>query len=308
LLDKGYRVYGLVRRPKVEAATWRLDYLGVADQVELIGGNLLDYDSLVRAVRESQPDEVYNLAAISFPGESMKQPLMSSEVTATGAVRVLEAVRQEKPHAAYFQASSSGLFGPDQPTPRRETDRFDPRNPYHICKLHAHLITKAYRDFHDMFACNGILFNHESPLRGLEFVTRKITDAVARIKVGLLEEIRLGNIATRRDFGFAGDYVECMWMMLQQEEPDDYVIATGEAREIREFVDLAFGYVGLNWEQYVKTDNGLFRPDEIAVIHGNPAKAVRKLGWNPHKTSLDKLAAMMVEADLKRVGQMADCG
>jgi GDPmannose 4,6-dehydratase len=297
LLEKGYTVYGLVRRlstPNTENIKHLLE------NVELISGDLLDQKSLDDAMREANPDEVYNLAAQSFVKTSWNQAVLTGEYTALGVTRVLEAVRSVNPKIKFYQASSSEMFGKVTETPQKETTRFYPRSPYGVAKVYGHYITLNYRESYDMFACSGILFNHESPRRGIEFVTRKISNAVARISLGKQNKLVLGNLDSKRDWGFAGDYVEAMWMMLQQDEPDDYVIATGETRSIEDFVKTAFKVVGIDdWEKYVDANNPKFmRPAEVDSLIGNYSKATKVLGWKP-KTSFTDLVKMMVKADLE---------
>ena len=295
LLEKGYKVYGLIRRTSI-IIDQRIDKF--VNEVELIDGDLLDQLSLVKAVQIAQPDEIYNLAAQSFVQTSWQQPALTGEYTALGVTKMLEAARLLNKPVKFYQASSSEMFGKVVEVPQKETTPFYPRSPYGVAKVYGHWITVNYRESYNMFAVSGILFNHESPRRGLEFVTRKITNAVARIKLGLQEELRMGNLDARRDWGFAGDYVKAMWLMLQQEEPDDYVVATGETHSVREFLDLAFNHVGINdWEKYVKLDPRYFRPAEVDLLVGNPSKAKQKLGWEP-SVSLPELVSMMVEADL----------
>ncbi len=295
LLEKGYKVYGLIRRTSM-IIDQRIEHL--INEVELIDGDLLDQLSLIKAVQISQPDEVYNLAAQSFVQTSWLQPVLTGEYTALGVTKVLEAVRLLDKPTRFYQASSSEMFGKVVEVPQRESTPFYPRSPYGVAKVYGHWITVNYRESYNMHASSGILFNHESPRRGLEFVTRKITHAVARIKLGLQTELRLGNLDSRRDWGFAGDYVQAMWLMLQQEAPDDFVVATGETHAIREFLDLAFKHVGISdWEQYVKLDQRYFRPAEVDLLVGDPSKAREVLGWKPTVGFTD-LVAMMVEADL----------
>ncbi len=299
LLEKGYKVYGLVRRISVP----NMENIGhIAGDIEIISGDLLDESSLIRAVEKAAPHEVYNLAAQSFVTASWDQPVLTGEFTAMGVTRLLEAIRLTNPKSRFYQASSSEMFGKVVEMPQTEKTPFYPRSPYGVAKLYGHWITLNYRESFNIFACSGILFNHESPRRGLEFVTRKITDAVARIKYGLQDELRLGNLDAKRDWGFAGDYVRAMWMMLQQEGPDDYVVATGETHSVREFVDIAFKFVGLNYENYVAVDPKYFRPAEVDILLGSSQKAKEKLGWKP-QVSFEELVHMMVEADLKRLGK-----
>lgn len=298
LLAKGYRVFGLLAR-RSTSTVWRLEELGVLSRVSILEGDISDLSSLATAVRESQPDEVYNLAAQSFVGTSWRQPLLTAQITGLGAVAVLEAIRLEKPDARFYQASTSELFGLVAESPQRETTPFHPRSPYGVSKLFAHWSTINYRESYDMYCCSGILFNHESPLRGEEFVTRKITDAVARIKTGKLDRLLLGNLDARRDWGFAGDYVEAMWAMLQQERPQDYVVATGRTTSVGEFCELAFRVVGLDWKDYVGTDPAYLRPAEVELLCGDASRARAELQWEP-KVSLEQLVEMMVSRDLER--------
>lgn len=299
LLEKRYKVYGLVAR-RSTPGDWRLHFLGIEKQVELIEGDLTDLASIIRAVEKSKPSEVYNLGAQSYVGTSWKQPILTAQATGIGVLNVLEAIRLTDPTIKFYQASTSELFGLIQEPMQSEKTPFYPRSPYGVAKLFGHWITVNYRESFKMFASNGILFNHESPLRGIEFVTRKVTDAVARIKLGKQNELRLGNIDAKRDWGFAGDYVEAMWLMLQQEEPDDYVVATGRTTTVRDMCNIAFEYVGLNYRDYVVIDEKFYRPAEVDLLLGNPAKAKKKLGWEA-KTSLTELIHMMVDADLVRV-------
>jgi len=300
LLAKGYAVHGLLRRSaSADMVGERLRWLGVLDRVELHDGNLSDLASLIRIVQEVKPDEVYNLAAQSFVHASWQQPLLTGNVTGMGAVNVLEAVRIVRPEARFYQASSSEMFGKIQEAKQSERTPFYPRSPYAAAKLYAHWMTVNYRESFGMHASSGILFNHESPLRGIEFVTRKITDGVARIKLGLADELVLGNLAATRDWGHARDYVRAMWMMLQQDTPDDYVIATGLTTSIRDFCRIAFAHAGLDWERHVRTSERFMRPAEVDVLLGDPGKAERALGWKA-QVSLEELAAEMVDADLAR--------
>ena len=298
LLKKDYKVFGTVRR----LSTPNLENIGhLRDEVEFLSADLLDQGSLTDAIKESEPDEVYNLAAQSFVKASWDQPVLTGEFTALGATRVLEAIRTVNKKIKFYQASSSEMFGKVTETPQKETTRFHPRSPYGVAKVYGHYITLNYRESYDMFACSGILFNHESPRRGIEFVTRKISNAVARISLGKQEKLELGNLDAERDWGFAGDYVEAMWLMLQQENPDDYVIATGEKHSVEEFVRLAFEVVGISdWKQYVVSDHPKHvRPAEVDYLIGDYSKANEKLGWSP-KTSFNELVEMMVKADLER--------
>ncbi len=297
LLEKGYRVYGLGRRsstPNIE----RIEH--IINKIELLDGDLTDQTSLNRAIEISQPDEVYNLAAQSFVGTSWKQAELTSNVNGLGVTRILEAIRNENKDIRFYQASSSEMFGKVQETPQNENTKFYPRSPYGVAKLHGHWITINYRESYNMFAVSGILFNHESPRRGIEFVTKKITDSVARIHLGLTNELRLGNLDAKRDWGFAGDYVKAIWLMLQQNEPEDYVIATGETHSVQEFVEESFKCVGLDWKDYVKQDPRFMRPAEVDYLRGDATKAREKLGWKP-KVNFKELVKMMVEYDVKRL-------
>ena len=300
LLEKGYAVHGLLRRSaSAEVIGERLRWIGVIDRVTLHDGDLMDLSSIIRIVSAVQPDEVYNLAAQSFVHASWQQPILTGNVTGMGAVNVLEAVRIVRPTARFYQASSSEMFGKIQAAKQSETTPFYPRSPYAAAKLYAHWMTVNYRESFGMHASSGILFNHESPLRGIEFVTRKITDGVARIKLGLADELVLGNMSATRDWGHARDYVRAMWLMLQQDVPDDYVIATGRTVSIRDFCAIAFGHAGLDWQKHVRTSEAFMRPAEVDVLLGDAAKAREKLGWEA-TTKLEDLAAEMVEADLAR--------
>ena len=301
LLDKGYDVHGLFARRTADTM-WRLRYLGIADRITLIEGDLIDVSSLVRAMERSEADEVYNLGAQSFVATSWEQPLLTGTVTGLGVVNVLEAVRLVNPKARYYQASSSEMFGKVREPVQTELTPFHPRSPYGVAKLYGHWATINYRESFGLHACCGILFNHESPLRGIEFVTRKVTDGVARIKLGRQKELRLGNIDAKRDWGYAGDYVEAMWMMLQQESPDDYVVATGRTTSVREMCKLAFAHAGLNYDRHVVVDPAFYRPAEVDILLGNPAKAKARLGWTA-TTSLEAMISMMVDADLERVSR-----
>ncbi len=300
LLGKGYRVVGLVRRSaSSDVIGERLRWLGVLNDVELLDGNLTDLSSLIRVLQQHEPDEIYNLAAQSFVAASWQQPLLTGTVTALGAANVLEAVRIARPGARFYQASSSEMYGMIQEPRQCERTPFYPRSPYAIAKLYAHWMTVNYRESFGLHASSGILFNHESPLRGIEFVTRKITDGVARIKLGLGHELALGNLEAKRDWGHARDYVRAMHMMLQQAEASDYVIATGRTTSIREFCRLAFGHLGLDYEEFVRVDPRFMRPAEVDVLLGDPGKAKERLGWSP-ELSLADMVAEMVEADLAR--------
>jgi len=298
LLENGYKVFGLLARRSTNTR-WRLDYLGVADQVELIDGDLIDIASLIRAMEVSKADEVYNLGAQSFVGSSWQQPILTAQATGLGVVHMLEAVRIVNPKARFYQASTSEMFGLIQEPMQSESTPFYPRSPYGVAKLYGHWMTVNYRESFGLHASSGILFNHESPLRGIEFVTRKVTDAVARIKLGKQKKLVLGNIDAKRDWGFAGDYVEAMYLMLQQEQGDDYVVATGQTTTVRDMVDIAFTHVGLNYRDHLEQDPKFNRPAEVDVLLGNPAKATAKLGWAA-KTSLHELITMMLDADLAR--------
>ena len=299
LADKGYEVFGLLAR-RSTSTIWRLDYVGVTDQVTLIDGDLTDVTSLMRALKIAKPTEVYNLGAQSFVGSSWDQPILTGQVTAIGVTNMLEAIRLTDPAIRFYQASTSEMFGLIQKEQQDEKTPFYPRSPYGVSKLYGHWATVNYRESFGMHTSSGILFNHESPLRGIEFVTRKVTDAVARIKLGKQSKLSLGNIDAKRDWGFAGDYVEAMWLMLQQETPDDYVVATGITTTVRDMCRIAFAHVGLNYEDHVVIDPRYYRPAEVEVLLGNPAKAERKLGWKA-RTSLIELITMMVDADLERV-------
>jgi GDPmannose 4,6-dehydratase len=297
LLDKGYEVFGMVRRASVDKFE-RITHL--MDRVHLVQGDLLDQFSLIAALEKTEPDEVYNLAAQSFVPTSWAQPVLTSEFTAVGVTRLLESIRLVNNKIKFYQASSSEMYGKVRETPQTELTPFYPRSPYGVAKAYGHYITVNYRESYDLFAVSGILFNHESPRRGLEFVTRKVTDGVARIKKGKAKELRLGNLDAKRDWGFAGDYVEAMYLMLQQSEPDDYVIATGETHTVERLVEVAFSYVGLNWKDYVKVDPAFLRPAEVDLLIGDSSKARQKLGWKP-KVTFEQMIQMMVDADLERV-------
>ncbi|WP_369062379.1 GDP-mannose 4,6-dehydratase [Caulobacter sp. 73W] len=302
LLNKGYEVYGMVRRSaSPEAMLERLRWIGVADRVNLVLGDLLDLGSLTRVVRDVQPDEIYNLAAQSFVGASWDQPHLTGSVTALGVTNILEVLRYEAPKARFYQASSSEMYGRVQEPIQSETTPFYPRSPYAVAKMYGHWLTVNYRESYGLHASCGILFNHESPLRGLEFVTRKVTDAVAQIKLGKATKVELGNLDAKRDWGHARDYVDAMWRILQQDEPDDYVIATGRTVTVREMCDIAFKAAGLNYEDHVVVSEKFFRPAEVDILLGDPAKAKRVFGWEP-TTTLEQMMTEMVEADLKRHG------
>ena len=295
LLSKGYRVAGIVRRSSTETQQ-RIEH--IRSKIEIYQADLLDQSSLAKVLADVQPDEVYNLAAMSFVPTSWQQPVLTAEFTAVGVTRVLEALRQSCPTAKFYQASSSEMYGKVLEVPQSENTPFYPRSPYGVAKAYGHYITVNYRESYNLFACSGILFNHESPRRGLEFVTRKITDAVAKIKLGLQSELRLGNLDSRRDWGFAGDYVRAMWLMLQQDTADDFVIGTGETHTVREFVEIAFNHVGLDHQKYVVVDPKFYRPAEVDLLLGNPTKAMKTLGWKPD-VSFNQLVTMMVDADMK---------
>ena len=301
LLEQGYEVHGLLRRSaSADVVGTRLKWLGIADKITLHDGNLTDLSGLIRVLRDVQPAEVYNLAAQSFVKASWQQPLLTGNVTGLGAANMLEAVRIICPEARFYQASSSEMYGLIQEPVQSEKTPFYPRSPYAAAKLYAHWMTVNYRESFGLHASSGILFNHESPLRGIEFVTRKITDGVARIKLGMQEKLALGNLDAKRDWGHARDYVKAMWRMLQQDQADDYVIATGRTVSVREFCELAFDHVGLKLEDHVVVDERYMRPAEVEVLLGNPTKAKEKLGWTP-ETSLEQLVTEMVEADLQRL-------
>ncbi len=298
LLAKGYEVYGMVRRTSHDSYE-RIDHL--LDQVEIVTADLLDQHSLTEVVREILPDEVYNLAAQSYVPTSFTQPVLTGEFTALGVTRILEAIRLAHPRARFYQASSSEMFGKVTETPQHEGTAFHPRSPYGVAKIYGHWVTVNYRESYGLYAVSGILFNHESPRRGIEFVTRKVTDGVARIKLGLSQKLRLGNLDARRDWGYAGDYVEAMWLMLQRPTPTDYVVGTGETHSVRELVELAFAHVGLDWHDHVVTDPAFIRPAEVDLLQADPRKAKRELGWSP-KVAFPELVAMMVDADVARLG------
>ena len=301
LLDKGYDVYGMARRTSTGGfQDGRLRWLGVVDRVKIVDGDLHDLSSLVRLVKEIEPDEIYNLAAQSFVGTSWHQPILTAQVTALGVTNMLEAVRLARPHARFYQASSSEMYGLIQETHQSEKTPFYPRSPYAVAKLYGHWITVNYRESFGMHASSGILFNHESPLRGIEFVTRKVTDGVARIKLGLADRLPLGNIDAKRDWGHARDYVRAMWLMLQQDQADDYVVATGVTTTVRDMCKIAFGHVGLKMDDHLFIDPALFRPAEVDVLLGDPAKAVSKLDWRSEIT-LEQMITEMVDADLERL-------
>jgi GDPmannose 4,6-dehydratase len=301
LLKEGYRVVGMTRRSSTDVHE-RIAH--IVDEIEFVSGDLLDQSSITAIVSAVRPDEIYNLAAQSFVPTSWTQPVLTGEFTALGVTRVLEAVRSVNPKIKFYQASSSEMFGKVQETPQRETTPFYPRSPYGVAKIYGHWITINYRESYDVFAVSGILFNHESARRGKEFVTRKISDGVARIKLGLQQELRLGNLDAQRDWGFAGDYVRAMWLMLQQPRPDDYVVATGRTHSVRDFVRLAFAAADLDWERYVVVDPRFYRPAEVDVLVGDASKAYRELGWEP-EVSFERLVETMVLADLDRLRPFA---
>ena len=303
LLDQGYEVHGMVRRSSSD----RFDRIEpLIDDITLHQADLLDQLSIVRLIEATSPDEIYNLAAQSFVPTSFEQPLLTGEFTALGVTRMLEAIRQVNTRIRFYQASSSEMFGTVQETPQRETTPFWPRSPYGVAKVYGHWITVNYRESYDIFACSGILFNHESPLRGKQFVTRKISDAVARIKLGKQGKLSLGNLDAERDWGFAGDYVRAMWLLLQQDTPDDYVVSTGQRHTVRDFCRVAFDHVGLNWEDYVEIDPAFLRPADVNTLCGDFSKAHENLGWQPEVT-FEQLVQMMVDTDLDRVsGKLND--
>jgi GDPmannose 4,6-dehydratase len=297
LLSKGYQVTGMVRRASTETFD-RINH--IKDRISLVQADLLDPSSLAKAMEAAEPDEVYNLAAMSFVPTSWSQPVLTGEFTALGVTRMLEALRTVCPKAHFYQASSSEMFGKVRETPQTENTPFYPRSPYGVAKAYGHFITVNYRESYDLFAVSGILFNHESPRRGKEFVTRKITDGVARIKAGQLKELRMGNLDAKRDWGFAGDYVEAMWRMLQADKPDDYVVATGETHSVREFLEIAFSHVGLDYRDYTVVDPAFIRPAEVELLLGDSTKARTTLGWAP-KVDFPGLVKMMVDADMARL-------
>lgn len=298
LLKKEYKVFGTYRRLSTPNF-WRLQYLDIFDKVELIPCDLIDSSSLAEAMEISQPDEIYNLAAQSFVGSSFEQPMATGEITGLGVSRMLEAMKKTYPKARLYQASTSELFGDNFYEHQDENTPFSPSSPYAASKLYGHWMVRIYRTGYNMFVCNGILFNHESPIRGMEFITRKITNAAAKIKLGIEKQLVLGNLDSKRDWGYAPDYVESMWLILQQDEPDDYVIATNETHSVREFLQKAFGFLGLNWEDHVKTDEQFIRPVEVNYLRGEYSKAKNKFGWEP-KVKFDELVEIMVKADLER--------
>jgi GDPmannose 4,6-dehydratase len=304
LLDKGYEVWGMVRRASTESNE-RVEH--IRDRLHFVQGDLLDQPSLTQALVQSEPDEVYNLAAQSFVPTSWSQPVLTAEYTAVGVTRLLEAIRQVNPKARFYQASSSEMFGMVRETPQTELTPLYPRSPYGVAKCYGHYITVNYRESYGLFACSGILFNHESPRRGLEFVTRKVSDGVARIKLGLSDHLALGTLDAKRDWGFAGDYVDAMWRMMQQDEPDDYVVATGETHTVERLVEVAFDHVGLDWHEHVRTDPAFIRPAEVDLLVGDSSKAKAKLGWAP-SVDFEGLVKMMVDADLARLEERPGLG
>jgi len=297
LLEKGYEVIGLVRRTST-VSFQRIQH--IQKRLNLVSGDLLDQSSLVAVLHEHRPQEIYNLAAQSFVPTSWSQPVFTGQVTALGVTRLLEAIRQVDPQIRFYQASSSEMFGKVREVPQSENTPFYPRSPYGVAKVYGHWITVNYRESYDLFACSGILFNHESPRRGLEFVTRKVAHGAALVKLGMARDLRLGNLDAKRDWGFAGDYVRAMWLMLQQDHPDDYVVGTGQTHSVRELCQVAFGHLGLSYEDYVKTDPRFIRPADVDLLVSDPAKARAVLGWEP-QISFQDLVVMMVEADLKRL-------
>ena len=302
LLSKGYQVYGMVRR----TSTVRYERIqSIQQELNLVQGDMGDLSSLITAINAVEPDEVYNLAAQSFVPTSWNQPVFTGDITGLGVTRLLEAVRTVNPAIRYYQASSSEMFGKVREVPQRETTPFYPRSPYGVAKVYGHWITVNYRESYDLYTCSGILFNHESPRRGLEFVTRKVTYHVAKIKLEMANEIRIGNLDSKRDWGYAGDYVRAMWLMLQQDEPDDFVIATGKTHSVERLLEVAFGHVGLNWRDYAVQDEAFMRPAEVDLLVGDPTKAKRLLGWQP-QVSFEELIGMMVEADLKKLRDNPD--
>jgi GDPmannose 4,6-dehydratase len=297
LLDKGYEVYGMVRRTSMYTFE-RIRH--IQDRLHIVAGDMSDLTSLIQTVRDARPDEVYNLAAQSFVQTSWNQPVFTGDVTALGVTRILDAIRAVNPDIRFYQASSSEMFGKVQEVPQTETTPFYPRSPYGVAKVYGHWITVNYRESYNMHATSGILFNHESPRRGLEFVTRKVTHHAAKIALGLATELRVGNLDARRDWGFAGDYVEAMWLMLQQDEPDDYVVATNQTHTVQRLIELAFDAVELDWQRYVIQDERFMRPAEVDLLIGDPSKAKHRLGWEP-RVSFEQLVEMMVRADLERL-------
>jgi GDPmannose 4,6-dehydratase len=297
LLEKGYKVYGMVRRSSVENYE-RIEH--IREKLYFVQGDLSDQSSLDEAIKSVQPDEVYNLAAQSFVPTSWNQPVLTGDIDGLGVTRILESIRKHKPDASFYQASSSEMFGKVTEVPQTERTPFYPRSPYGVSKVYGHYITVNYRESYGIFSCSGVCFNHESPRRGLEFVSRKVTDGVSRVKLGIAKNLPMGNLDAKRDWGFAGDYVKAMWLMLQQEQPEDYVIATGQTHSVKELVQIAFEYVGLDWEKYVILDKKLLRPAEVDFLVGDFSKAKTKLGWKP-EVSFKDLIEMMVAADLRKL-------
>ena len=302
LLDKGYEVHGMVRRSSLEKFE-RIDH--ILDKVTLHQADLLDQLSIIRMVEKVKPHEVYNLAAMSFVPTSWDQPVLTGEFTAIGVTRMLEAIRQVDKNIRFYQASSSEMFGKVKEVPQTENTPFHPRSPYGVAKVYGYWITVNFRESYDLFACNGILFNHESPRRGLEFVTRKVTHGAAKIKLGLTNELRLGNLDSKRDWGFAGDYVKAMWLMLQQDKPDDYVVSSGETHSVRELVEIAFGHLGLDWKDHVVQAPEFYRPAEVDLLLGSPEKAKKALGWEP-EVKFEEMIRIMVQTDLELLKKLHD--
>lgn len=298
LLEKGYKVYGAYRRVSTPNF-WRLSYLDVLDKIELISMDLIDGSSVLDTIISSQPDEIYHLAAQSFVEASFDEPVATAQITGLGTLRILDVIRIVSPKIKFYQASSSEMFGNNPESPQSEKTPFHPDSPYAAAKTYAHYITRNYRESYNLFTCSGILFNHESPVRGMDFVTKKITDSVARIKLGLPYDLRLGNLEAKRDWGYAGDYVKAMWLMLQQDGPEDYVIATGESHSVREFLEEAFGYVDLDYKKYITIDKRFFRPKDVAELRGDSSKAKTDFGWKP-EVGFKELARLMVDADIKK--------
>jgi len=299
LLEKGYEVFGMVRRSSVENLD-RIDH--IKDRINIRQADLLDQYSIIRLIEEAQPDEIYNLAAMSFVPTSWNQPVLTAEFTAIGVTRVLEAIRVVNPRIKFYQASSSEMFGKVKEIPQKETTPFHPRSPYGVAKVYGHYITVNYRESYDIFGVSGILFNHESPRRGIEFVTRKVTYNAAKIKLGLSKELRMGNLNSKRDWGFAGDYVKAMWLMLQQDKPDDYLVATGETHSVRELVGIAFSYLDMDYRDFVRVDESFKRPADVDLLIGDYSKAKQKLGWKP-EVNFEDLIKMMVKSDIEVVKQ-----
>ncbi|MBI4138626.1 GDP-mannose 4,6-dehydratase [Candidatus Uhrbacteria bacterium] len=299
LVSKGYKVFGAYRRSSTRNF-WRLHYLDVKKDIELLPVDMIDQTSIMQAISSCEPDEIYNLAAQSFVGDSFMEPIATGEISGLGVVRILDTIRLLNPKIKLYQASTSEMYGNSTIVPQNEDTPFQPSSPYAAAKLYAHWVVRNYREAYGLFACSGILFNHESPIRGIEFVTKKITDTAARIKLGLSEKLHLGNLEAKRDWGFAGDYVKAMWLMLQQPTPDDFVIATGESHSVQEFCDVAFGELGLQAKDYVVVDQKFVRPRDVAHLQGDSSKAQRMLGWNQKETPFSELVRMMVRADLEK--------